>query len=341
MDGHAREPKTRCGQFRSAIRIFFEIVADTAARLLRLLGLLQRQAFWGGQELADRLGVGTRTVRRDAERLRDLGYLVETTPGPGGGYRLGVGSDLPPLLLDDDEAMAVAVVLGVSAGAAIPGIERAALATLSRVDRLLPPRLRSQLAALRATTVALMSTPDVVPAESLVTLARACDGHERAMFDYRSRQGERSDRRVEPHWLVATDRRWYLVAHDLDRQDWRTFRVDRIGEIRLTGHIFEPRPLDDPAGLVSESIALAPYLIQARIKVSAPAGEVARRVPADMGVVKAAGPRTSTLLLGAENLEWIAGYLVGIGFDFEVAEPVELRQYLAAVGARLVAVHEH
>lgn len=238
------------------MRIFFEFVADTAARLLRLLGLLQRQAFWGGQELADRLGVGTRTVRRDAERLRDLGYLVETTPGPGGGYRLGVGSDLPPLLLDDDEAMAVAVVLGVSAGAAIPGIERAALATLSRVDRLLPPRLRSQLAALRASTVALMSSPDVVPAESLVTLARACDGHEQAMFGYRSRQGERSDRRVEPHWLVATDRRWYLVAHDLDRQEWRTFRVDRIGEIRLTGHIFEPRPLDDPARLVSESIAL-------------------------------------------------------------------------------------
>jgi predicted DNA-binding transcriptional regulator YafY/ketosteroid isomerase-like protein len=315
-------------------------VADTAGRLLRLLGLLQRQASWAGQELADRLGVDTRTVRRDAGRLRDLGYLVETTPGPGGGYRLGVGSDLPPLLLDDDEAMAVAVVLGISAGAAIPGIERAALATLSRVDRLLPPRLRSQLAALRASTVALMSTPDVVPAESLVTLARACDGHERAMFDYRSRQGEQSDRRVEPHWLVATDRRWYLVAHDLDRRDWRTFRVDRIGAIRLTGHIFEPRPLDDPARLVSESIALAPYLIQARIQVSAPAEEVARRVPADIGVVKAAGARTSILHLGAEDLEWIAGYLVGTGFDFEVAEPVELRDYLAAVGARLASVHE-
>jgi predicted DNA-binding transcriptional regulator YafY len=269
-----------------------------------------------------------------------LGYLVETTPGPGGGYRLGVGSDLPPLLLDDDEAMAVAVVLGVSAGAAIPGVERAALATLSRVDRLLPPRLRSQLAALRATTVALMSTPDVVPAESLVRLARACDGHERAMFDYRSRQGERSERRVEPHWLVATDRRWYLVAHDLDRQDWRTFRVDRIGEIRLSGHTFEPRLLEDPARFVSESIALAPYLIQARIKVSAPVEEVARRVPADIGVVKAAGARTSTLHLGAESLEWIAGYLVGTGLEFEVAEPVELRAYMAALGVKLTAAHE-
>jgi predicted DNA-binding transcriptional regulator YafY len=159
------------------------------------------------------------------------------------------------------------------------------------------------------------------------------------MFDYRSRQGERSERRVEPHWLVATDRRWYLVAHDLGRQDWRTFRVDRIGAIRLTGHIFEPRPLDDPARLVSESIALAPYLIQARIKVAAPATEVARRVPADMGVVKAAGARSSILHLGAESLEWIAGYLVGTGLEFEVAEPVELRDYLAAVGNRLVAAH--
>jgi len=326
-------------RFGPQLGIFSDGVAETAARLLRLLGLLQRQPAWGGQELADRLGVGTRTVRRDADRLRELGYLVETTPGPGGGYRLGVGSDLPPLLLDDEEAMAVAVVLGVSAGAAIPGIERAALATLARVDRLLPPRLRTQLAALRATTVALMSAPEVVPAEQLVTLARACDLHERAAFDYRSRQGERTDRRVEPHWLVATDRRWYLVAHDLDRQDWRTFRVDRMGQIRITGHTFEPRPLEDPARLVAESIAVAPYLIQARITVSAPAEEVARRVPADIGVVKAAGTRTSILQLGAENLEWIAGYLVGTGFDFEVTEPVELRDYIAAVGQRLAAAH--
>jgi predicted DNA-binding transcriptional regulator YafY len=140
---------------------------------------------------------------------------------------------------------------------------------------------------------------------------------------------------------VATDRRWYLVAHDLDRQDWRTFRVDRIGEIRLTGHIFEPRPLPDPARLVSESIALAPYLIQARIKVAAPAEEVARRVPADIGVVEAAGARTATLHLGAESLEWIAGYLVGTGLDFEVTEPVELRDYLAAVGTMLSAAHGH
>jgi predicted DNA-binding transcriptional regulator YafY len=304
-----------------------------------LLGLLQRRPSWSGHDLAERLGVGTRTVRRDAERLRDLGYPVETAPGPGGGYRLGVGSDLPPLLLDDDEAMAVTVVLGVSAGAAIPGIERAALATLSRIDRLLPPRLRTQLSALRASTVSLVSPPNIVPAESLVLLARACDSHERAVFDYRTRQGDESERRVEPHRLVATDRRWYLVAHDLDREDWRTFRVDRMSDIRVTGHTFEPRDLPDPARLVAESIALAPYLYQATVWVAAAPEEVLQRVTANVGVVTAAGPNRSILELGADSLEWIASRLVGLGLDFEVAEPAELRAYLAAVGDQLARVH--
>jgi predicted DNA-binding transcriptional regulator YafY len=314
-------------------------VADTAARLLRLLGLLQRQPSWTGQELADRLGVDPRTVRRDADRLRGLGYLVETAPGPGGGYRLGVGTDLPPLLLDDDEAMAVAVVLGVSAGAAIPGIERAALATLSRVDRLLPPRLRTQLTALRASTVALMAPRDVVPAEHLVTLARACDAKEMAAFAYRSRQGESTERRVEPHWLVATERRWYLVAHDLDRADWRTFRVDRMSAIRVTGHTFEPRDLADPARLVAESIAVAPYLYRARARVAAPAAEVSRRVAPDIAVVTPDGRGHAILELGAETLEWIASELVGLGLDFEVLEPEELRKLLADLGARLIQAH--
>ncbi len=253
-----------------------------------------------------------------------------------------MGTDLPPLLLDDDEAMAVAVVLGVSAGAAIPGIERAALATLSRVDRLLPPRLRTQLTALRASTVALMAprdVGDVVPPENLVTLARACDAKEMAAFGYRSRQGESTERRVEPHWLVATDRRWYLVAHDLDRADWRTFRVDRMSAIRVTGHTFEARELADPARLVAESIAIAPYLYRARARVAAPAAEVALRVAPDVGVVTPDGPDHALLELGAETLEWIASELVGLGLDFEVLEPEELRELLADLGARLIRAH--
>ncbi|HMC40442.1 MAG TPA: YafY family protein [Acidimicrobiales bacterium] len=312
---------------------------ETAARLLRLLGLLQRQPSWSGQELADRLGVGPRTVRRDAERLRDLGYAVDTTPGPGGGYRLGVGADMPPLLLDDDEAMAVAVVLGVSAGAAIPGIERPALSTLARVDRLLPPRLRTQVAALRANTVPLMSRRDLVPGEHLVTLARACEAKERVAFDYRTRQGVQGERRAEPHWLVATDRRWYLVAHDLDRDDWRTFRVDRMDHVRSTGHTFRPRPLDDPAAFVNQSIAVAPYLHQATARVASSADEMARDVDPAVGVVKPLGPDACLVELGAESLQWIAGYLVGLGVDFEVVDPPELRAYLAQLGSRLTRTH--
>jgi predicted DNA-binding transcriptional regulator YafY len=305
-----------------------------------LLGLLQRRPYWSGADLAERLGVAARTLRRDADRLRGLGYPVESAPGPGGGYRLGVGMDLPPLLLDDEEAMAVAVVLGVSAGAALPGIERAALATLDRIDRLLPPRLRTQLAALRATTVSLASPRDVaVPPERLLLLARACDGCERAVFRYRTRQGHEAERRVEPHRLVATERLWYLVAHDLDRDNWRTFRVDRMEGVRLTGHTFVPRPLADAAQLVAESIAVAPYLFQAKVRVGAPAAEVRRRVGANRGVVRPAGARAAQLELGADSLEWLAGSLVELGCDFEVEEPAELRDYLADLGRRLAGRH--
>jgi predicted DNA-binding transcriptional regulator YafY len=323
------------------LQIILGIVPDTAVRLLRLLGLLQRRPSWSGDELADQLGVGPRTVRRDAERLREIGYAIDTTPGPHGGYRLGIGADMPPLLLDDDEALAVAVLLGVSAGAAIPGIERPALATLARVDRLLPPRLRSPLAALRASTIPLMSHHDVVPAEHLVTLARGCDAKERVVFGYRTRQGDEAVRRAEPHWLVATDRRWYLVAHDLDRNDWRTFRVDRMSNIRVTGHTFRPRSLADPAGFVNESISVAPFLHKATARVAASAVDMIRRVPPDVGVVKPLGPEECSLELGAESLEWIAGYLVGLGVDFEVERPAELRIYLAELGANLVRTHDN
>jgi predicted DNA-binding transcriptional regulator YafY len=314
-------------------------VSDTAERLLRLLGLLQRRPSWSGDELAEHLGVGVRTVRRDAERLRELGYAVDTTPGPHGGYRLGVGADMPPLMLDDDEAMAVAVLLGISAGAAIPGIERPALAALARVDRVLPPRLRAEAAALRAATVPLMSRQDVVPAEYLVTLARACDSTQRVVFGYRTRQGDESERRAEPHWLVATDRRWYLVAHDLDRDDWRTFRVDRMSAVRATGHTFEPRTLEDPAGFVNESISIAPYLIRVIARFALSADEMSRLVAPGIGVVTPRGPAESTVELGVDTLEWAAGYLVGLGVPFEVESPTSLRRYLAETGRRLTRSH--
>jgi predicted DNA-binding transcriptional regulator YafY len=318
-------------------------VPDPAVRLLQLLGLLQRRLTWGGPDLAARLGVDPRTLRRDVERLRSLGYDVVGESGPGGGYRLGGGADVPPLLFDDEEAMAIAVVLGVSAGAAVPGIEHGALAALAKLDRLLPPRLRNQLNALRSATVSLISPGNVargeaIPPDRLTRLAQACESHQSVTFAYRAYDGHDTDRRVEPHRLVATDRRWYLVAYDLDRQDWRTFRVDRAGSVTIPGHTFVPRPLADPGRMVAEAITTSQYVYRAVVRVKAPAGEVARMVYPQTGMVEADG-QESVVSLGADELNWIAGYFVQLGLDFEVIEPPELRAHCAALGQQLRAAH--
>jgi predicted DNA-binding transcriptional regulator YafY len=236
--------------------------------------------------------------------------------------------------------MAVAVVVGASAGAAIPGIERGALAALAKLDRLLPPRLQSQLASLRSATVSLTSPTDVVSTESLVRLAQACDGHQRATFCYRAHGGEDTERRVEPYRLVATDRRWYLVAFDLDRDDWRTFRVDRASSVVVTGHTFVPRPLSDPARTVADAITTTAYARRAVVLVRATTDEVARKIPAHVGVVEADGVN-SRVVLGVDDFDWLAGYLVGLGLEFEALEPPELRDHLATVGARIVRSHGH
>ncbi|HVF31848.1 MAG TPA: transcriptional regulator [Acidimicrobiales bacterium] len=320
------------------------MATSTSGRLLRLLSLLQSRPYWGGPELADRLGVTTRTVRRDVTRLRDLGYPVEAAPGEAGGYRLGNGGDLPPLLLDDDEATAVAVALGVTTGGGgVRGIEEAALAALAKLDRLLPPHLRSRVASLRAATVTLTGPggggDEAADAEVLVALAQACDGHERVAIVYSDRAGRTSERRLEPYRLVATGRRWYLVAMDVERADWRTFRVDRVREVRPTGHRFLPVPdPPDAAAVVGEAISTAPYRYQAVIAFPGTApDELARRIPPTVGTIRRA-PRGDTgcvLRTGADRLDALAGHLIALGLDFEVREPPELRAHLAAVAARL------
>ncbi len=255
-------------------------MSDSAARLLRLLGLLQRQPRWNGGDLADQLAVTTRTLRRDVERLRALGYSVESAPGAEGGYRLRAGTDLPPLLLDDDEATAMAVALGWSAGTALWGIETPALTALTKLDRLLPGRLRIQVAAIRASTVALSRPAEALPADRLVPLARACESQQLVRFPYAAADGRHSERRAEPYRLVATERRWYLVAYDLDRQDWRTFRVDRMAAVpEITGHTFIPRRLEDPARLVAEALE--------RGALPLPGGDPRGRAP---GRSRTAGP---------------------------------------------------
>jgi predicted DNA-binding transcriptional regulator YafY len=300
--------------------------------------LLQRRPSWTGQDLADRLGVDARTVRRDVERIRELGYLVESTPGTSGGYRLGVGADMPPLLLDEDEAMALAVLLGVSAAFAVPGIESAALAMLARVDRLLPPRLQRQVKALRAATVPLMGPVEVVPSAHLASLAQACEANELVSFEYRAREGQNSSRRAEPYRLVATNRLWYLVAYDLDRRDWRTFRVDRVKQVRSTGHTFEPREHPDPGRLVSDAITSSGYRYQAVVMFEATIEEVRRKVAPHVGAVEA-GATGPVLRLGADHAEWLTSYLIGLGLAFEVVSPPELRDEVLAIAQRTVGNH--
>jgi predicted DNA-binding transcriptional regulator YafY len=314
------------------------VVADNAGRLLKLLALLQRRPSWTGAELADQLGVDAPTVRRDIERVRHLGYEVTSTSGSAGGYKLGVGADMPPLLLDEQEAMAVAVLLGASAGMALPGIERATLATLARIDRLLPPRLQRRVKALRAATVPLLATPEAVPAENLARLAEGCESHELAQFDYSARDGRKTSRRVEPYRLVATARRWYLVAFDLDRKDWRTFRVDRVARVRLTGHTFIPRKLEDAARLVSEAISAAPYNYQVVVRIDAPVAAVRKAVSPNVATLEDAGDHV-VLRTGADELHWVADYLIGLGFPFEVLHPPELGLWLCTLGRKLISAH--
>ena len=314
-------------------------VAETSARLLRLLSLLQARPDWSGSELADRLEVTTRTVRRDVDRLRGLGYPVDARPGAAGGYRLGVGATMPPLLLDDDEAAAVALALIVTAGGVVPGMEEAALAALAKLDRVLPSRLRARTAAVRQATIRTGSWGDDVDADVLVQMAQASAGEERLRIGYVDRDGNETERRVDPYRLVCTGRRWYLVAHDVDRRDWRTFRVDRVRQVAGTGHRFK---LDDPpdaAELVSQALSVAPYRWTARVRIGAPADEVRRRVPPTVALVDAEDSDTTLLTTGSDHLQAIAGHLVGLGFPFEVLEPPELRDLMRAAGRSLVRAH--
>lgn len=253
---------------------------DPTRRALQLLSLLQTHRLWSGAELAERLDVTERTVRRDVDRLRDLGYPVDATPGSDGGYRLAVGSHLPPLVFDDEEAVAVAVGLRAAAGAAIAGIEDSAVQALAKVELSMPHRLRRRVSALDAAVVSLRRTytdEGVVDPEALSVLALACQSHEPVRFHYRRRDGDDSRRWVEPHQLLSAGRLWYLIAWDLRRSDWRIFRLDRLGEVQLAGGRFAPRdiPGGDAATFLAASVASIATEIEALVTVQAPYGEIA------------------------------------------------------------------
>lgn len=263
--------------------------AATSARLLQLLVLLQRRPSWTGVELAVRLGVNITTVRRDVDRVRGLGYTVESTPGASGGYRLGIGTGYAAAASRRGGGHGVAVLLGVSAGAALPGIERAALATLARVERLLPKRLQHQVQSLRSAALLLVRPTEPVPVAELAPLAEACAERQLVSFDYVSRNGQPSSRRAEPYRLVATTSRWYLVAFDLDRKDWRTFRIDRLKNLVISGHVFAPRPLHDPEQLVRDALSSTSYRYRAEVRVAAPSEELSRRIAPNVGIVEPQG----------------------------------------------------
>jgi predicted DNA-binding transcriptional regulator YafY len=312
----------------------------TTQRVLRLLSLLQSRPVWTGPELAERLGVTTRSVRRDVERLRDLGYPVNAARGAGGGYQLGAGRALPPLLLEDEEAVAVAVSLRLAAGGTVAGASEAALRTLAKLDQVMPARLRAEVRAIHDATETLAGAAVQVDGESLLTLARACRDLVRVRFGYDDRSGSASERTVEPVRLVATGRRWYLMAWDVGRDDWRTFRLDRMRAVAATTWRFRPREHPDPVEYVQRSVTSSPYRYRARVVVHAPAEEVRARVTPTSAVVSAHGEGASLLEAGAENLYGLAFHLALLGADLEVLEPPELREILAELGSRMMAAAE-
>ncbi|WP_033292704.1 helix-turn-helix transcriptional regulator [Amycolatopsis jejuensis] len=309
----------------------------TSERLLRLLSLLQARRDWPGPDLAGRLGVDVRTIRRDVERLRTLGYPVHATPGAAGGYRLGSGAALPPLLLDDDEAVAVAVGLRTAANGTVSGIEETSVRALAKLEQVLPARLRHRVTAMDSALVRTPGWGPMIDAELLTVVAAACRDHERLRFTYGTRAGEVAERDVEPLRLVHTGWRWYLVAYDLGRGDWRTFRLDRIDGVPAPSFRFTPRepPAEDLAAYVASRIATAPYPHQITLRVSASAEVLAARVSPTSGVVEPIDEHTCRLRTGANNLDFVPFYLAQWDFDFVVEDaPPGLVERLGRIAER-------
>ncbi|MFF4123063.1 helix-turn-helix transcriptional regulator [Microbispora rosea] len=312
-------------------------MGDMSARLLALLSLLQTPREWPGSELAERLEVSPRTIRRDVDRLRELGYPVQATMGAVGGYRLAAGAAMPPLLLDDEEAVAIAVGLRTAAAHPVDGIEEASVRALAKLEQVLPSRLRHRVGALAAATVPMLAGAEApVDPRTLVVLAGAAANRERLRFAYRSGDGAETRRLTEPYRLVAAGRRWYLLAYDNDRDDWRIFRADRIGDPHATGVRSPARvpPDQDPAEFVAAKLYSSAPVYEVVATLRLPAGQAARRLGAAAGSVEPIDDHSCRLRGRADTLEWLASRLLMLGCEFEVHEPPELRAYLRALGAR-------
>ncbi|MEV4629286.1 WYL domain-containing protein [Micromonospora sp. NPDC049523] len=312
---------------------------ETSVRLLRLLTLLQTRRTWSGADLATRLDVTTRTVRNDVERLRQLGYQVHSSTGVTGGYRLGAGTALPPLLLDDDEAIAVAVGLRAAAGGTVAGIEDPSLRALTKLEQTLPTRLRHRIDALRSATESAVGGGPTVDVDTLTVIAGAVRDQELLRFDYLDRDGQTSTRRAEPHRLVYTGRRWYLVAWDTDRHDWRTFRADRISPRLPNGPRFTPRepPEGGAADHVMRGLRSLAWKYRARVRLHVPAEVIAERMPPEAGLLTVIDERNCLLETGSDLLHDLAGFLGHLDVAFTVLDPPELRDHLRTLADRYSA----
>ena len=298
--------------------------------MLSLLALLQHRPWWTGAELAERLEVTDRTIRRDIGRLRDLGYPVEASAGVAGGYQLGRGGKLPPLLLGDEEAMAVALGLRVAVDGSVTGLEEAAVSVLARLDQLLPQHLAARVRALHEATAHLEPSDrgdEQVRSDVLVAIGQACARGERIRFTYGDRVGRASDRLVEPYRLVRVGPRWYLVARDIDRRDWRTFRLDRLAGFERVGTTFTFQDPPDAVALVRKGLRVRTYPYEARLVVDATADEVARLIPGAIGIVASEGSST-VVEVGSTSMERMVRYLAGLPCACSVLHPPELRRAL-------------
>jgi predicted DNA-binding transcriptional regulator YafY len=312
------------------------VVLETSARLLRLLALLQMRREWTGAELAERLGIDGRTVRRDIAKLRTLGYPVEAASGRSG-YRLGAGAQLPPLLLDDEETVAVAIGLRTAATSSVTGIEESSVRALAKLEQLLPSRLRHRINLLTAMTETLPPSGPTVSSEALIAVAGACRDQHRLRFDYLSHDGAATVRTVEPHRLVHTGRRWYLIAWDIEREDWRTYRVDRLTPRVPTGPRFQHRepPDVDLTTYLSHGVTANAYQYRAQIILHVPIHAAAQRISPHVGVLESSGDQQCVLHTGSNSLDELALYVGLFQFPCTVSEPAELIEHIQHLTNRL------
>ncbi|MCU1387630.1 MAG: transcriptional regulator [Ilumatobacteraceae bacterium] len=334
----------RTDQVRNSGEICQTSDIDTPARLLHLLTLMSSRSTWRADELAERLEITERSVRRDVTRLRTLGYPIESVTGPYGGYSLAAGGQLPPLLLSDDEAVSMAVALHDVSQRSSSAIADGALSALTKLGQVMPAPLRERVGALTSVVLGLTSgdrfADNSADVETLMAVALSCARNERLRFDYKSGDGADSMRHTEPFRLVSVGHRWYLVAYDLDRTDWRTFRVDRISRPRATGARFQRDEVPDAAALVAEGLAVNAYEQRAVVRVNATLGRTLYEVPPTIGVCRVdPDDEQCTLVEIGGDVDWVARFLAGLELPYAVVEPAELVDELRRLGQRLVAAN--